>query len=153
MFAERLKELRKKTDMTQIEFAKKFNIANGTVGNWESGKRQPDYATISKIADFFHVSTDYLLGRTDNPSSPAPVPEKELSNVDIMISTEAKDLSDKDKQEILTFIQYKKFQKETGSSSTSPGARTFTTADFEDHTERIAAFGGMEDTDEEPLTT
>lgn len=69
MFAERLKELRKKSKMTQIEFAKKFNIANGTVGNWESGNRQPDYDTINKIADYFNVTVDYLLGR-ESSSTP-----------------------------------------------------------------------------------
>lgn len=61
-FARRLKALRKESNMTQIEFAKKFNIANGTVGNWESGNRQPDYATLQKIADYFNVSVGYLLG-------------------------------------------------------------------------------------------
>lgn len=60
-FARRLKELRKETGITQIEFARKFNIANGTVGNWESGNRQPDYVTLQKIADFFKVSVDYLV--------------------------------------------------------------------------------------------
>ena len=60
-FAKRLKELRKEAGMTQIEFARKFNIANGTVGNWESGNRQPDYVTLQKIADFFKVSVDYLV--------------------------------------------------------------------------------------------
>ena len=60
-FARRLKDLRKEANITQIEFARKFNIANGTVGNWESGNRQPDYATLQKIADFFNVSVDYLL--------------------------------------------------------------------------------------------
>ena len=61
-FATRLKGLRKNANLTQIELAKKFNIANGTVGNWESGNRQPDYAMLQKIADFFNVSVDYLLG-------------------------------------------------------------------------------------------
>ncbi len=60
-FAKRLKDLRKEFGMTQIEFAQKFNIANGTVGNWESGNRQPDYETLQKISDFFNVSIDYLL--------------------------------------------------------------------------------------------
>ena len=60
-FARRLRDLRKESNITQIEFARKFNIANGTVGNWESGNRQPDYETLQKIADFFNVSVDYLL--------------------------------------------------------------------------------------------
>ena len=148
-----IKQLRNKKNLNQQKLADLLNVSRSTVAMWETGKSEPNKELLLRLAEIFHVSTDYLLGRTDNPSSPAPVPEKELSNVDIMISTEAKDLSDKDKQEILTFIQYKKFQKETGSSSTSPGARTFTTADFEDNTERIAAFGGMEENDDEPLTT
>ena len=61
-FATRLKGLRKNANLTQIELAKIFNIANGTVGNWESGNRQPDYAMLQKIADFFNVSIDYLIG-------------------------------------------------------------------------------------------
>ena len=60
-FAKRLKALRKAAGITPLEFARKFNIANGTVGNWESGNRQPDYATVQKIADFFKVSVDYLV--------------------------------------------------------------------------------------------
>lgn len=61
MFSERLKELRKSKGLTQIQFANEFNIANGTIGMWESGKREPDFATIQKIADFFGVTVDYLL--------------------------------------------------------------------------------------------
>ena len=61
IFAKKLKDLRKEFGITQIELAQKFNIANGTVGNWESGNRQPDYETLQKIAAFFNVSIDYLL--------------------------------------------------------------------------------------------
>ena len=109
-------------------------------------------AFTKKIASYFNISVDTLLGRTDT-SSPAPAEDKELSKVDIMISSEVKGLSDKDKKEILTFIQYKKFQKETEASSAPSKVRTFTTADLEDVTERIAAFGGIEENDEDPLTT
>ena len=63
MFSDSLKKLRKAKNLTQIELAKKLNVANGTVGNWESGNRQPDYETLKKIAEFFNVTTDYLLGR------------------------------------------------------------------------------------------
>ena len=66
IFGQRLKQLRKSHNLTQLEFAKIFNIANGTIGNWESGNREPDFNTLNRIADFFNVSTDYLLGKTDN---------------------------------------------------------------------------------------
>lgn len=62
MFAERLKELRKSKNLTQLEFAKTFHIASGTVAMWETNKRQPDADTIKKVANFFNVSVDYLLG-------------------------------------------------------------------------------------------
>ncbi len=72
MFAQRIKQLRKQKNLTQAEFATIFNIATGTIGMWESGKREPNHDTIRKIADYFDVSADYLLGRTDNP---APISE------------------------------------------------------------------------------
>lgn len=88
-FAKRLKELRKEAGITQIEFARKFNIANGTVGNWESGNRQPDYATVQKIADFFKVSVDYLVreeteGNAEIKKSPSEISEGEEKLLDLL---------------------------------------------------------------------
>ena len=65
MFAEILKGLRKSNGLTQTEFAKKFHIATGTIAMWETGKRQPDTETVKRIADFFGVSVDFLLGRSN----------------------------------------------------------------------------------------
>lgn len=58
-----LKEERKKKGLNQVELAKIFNVSKQTVSNWESGKRTPDAQTIEKLADFYNVTTDYLLGR------------------------------------------------------------------------------------------
>lgn len=71
MFSERLKTLRKNAQLTQIKFAQQFNVANGTVGMWETGKREPDFETVQRIADFFNVSIDYLMGRDDPEISPS----------------------------------------------------------------------------------
>lgn len=62
--------MRKAKGITQIEFAKVFNIAKGTVGNWETGKREPDNETLLRIAEYFNVSVDYLLGREDKQKEP-----------------------------------------------------------------------------------
>lgn len=70
MFAERLKALRKERKLTQIQLAQTFNVANGTIAMWETGKREPDFDTTSRIADFFQVSVDYLLGRDDEKPAP-----------------------------------------------------------------------------------
>ncbi|MEZ2657238.1 helix-turn-helix domain-containing protein [Aneurinibacillus aneurinilyticus] len=65
---ERIKYLREKNGYAQKFIAEKIGVKNNTLSSYESDKRQPDYDTLQKIADFFEVSTDYLLGRTDEPS-------------------------------------------------------------------------------------
>ena len=56
---------------TQAEFADALNISRSRIGMYETGAREPDFETLEMIADFFHVDTDYLLGRADRtgPSS------------------------------------------------------------------------------------
>lgn len=65
MLCDRFKKERMKTGLNQVEFAKIFNVTKQTVSNWESGKRKPDIEMLSKIAQYFDVTTDYLLGNTD----------------------------------------------------------------------------------------
>lgn len=81
MFSQRLKELRKANGLTQIQFAEQFNIAKGTVGMWETGKREPDFDTISRIADYFQTTVDYLLGRTDDPYDYENDPDNLLDDI------------------------------------------------------------------------
>ena len=69
MFAQRLKAIRNKKGLTQIQFAEKFNISSGTIAMWETGKRAPEKDTIIKLAQFFDVSTDYLLGNDNRKIS------------------------------------------------------------------------------------
>ena len=70
-FGTRLTALRKKKKLLQADLAKKIGIARATYGAYEQGTRQPDFETLEKLADYFEVSIDYLLGRTDNPSPTA----------------------------------------------------------------------------------
>lgn len=58
-----IRELRNKRELTQREFAKLINLAPSTIAMYETGKRKPDSDTLQVIADFFGVTTDYLLGR------------------------------------------------------------------------------------------
>ena len=64
MLPERLKSLRKEANLTQKEVAEKLGFDQKSYSFWENGKRNPK--NIQQIADFFNVSTDYLLGNTDN---------------------------------------------------------------------------------------
>jgi len=65
-FAVRLRTIRKQRKLTQRELASKLNMSQSTIALYETGDRKPDPDTINKIADFFDVSTDYLLGRSDD---------------------------------------------------------------------------------------
>lgn len=61
----RIKELRVKNALTQVELAKKLNIAQNTLSYWESGKTEPNGEALAKLSAIFDVSIDYLLGQTD----------------------------------------------------------------------------------------
>ena len=71
-----LSKLRKTKNCTQLQLAEYLGISRQAYANYESGKREPDYATLSKLADYFNVSTDYLLGRTTK-GSPIPIITKQ----------------------------------------------------------------------------
>lgn len=58
----RLKELRKQANKTQAEIAQMLEVSFQAYSNWENGNRQADYDTLIKLADYFNVSVDYLLG-------------------------------------------------------------------------------------------
>ena len=63
----RPKELREKRGMSQVRLAIELDLNQNTISRYESGAREADYRTLIAIADYFEVSLDYLLGRTDNP--------------------------------------------------------------------------------------
>lgn len=63
----RLKELRTAKGISQLKLAIDLNMNQNSISRYENGIRQADYATLIKFADYFNVSIDYLLERTDNP--------------------------------------------------------------------------------------
>jgi transcriptional regulator with XRE-family HTH domain len=65
-YGDRISLLREKQGLTQEDLAHKLGISRASLSHYENSRREPHYDTINKIASFFKVSTDYLLGRTDN---------------------------------------------------------------------------------------
>lgn len=63
----RLRALRRQRKLSQIRLAMELNVSQNTICRYETGEREADYTTLVRIADYFGVSLDYLLGRTDNP--------------------------------------------------------------------------------------
>ena len=66
MFAEILKQLRKENKITQVDLARDLGFFHTAVVKWERGEREPNIDTLTKIADYFGVSVDYLLGHEVN---------------------------------------------------------------------------------------
>lgn len=64
-FQERLKELRIEKNLSQAQLAKELQVSQRSISSWETGFREPDYSTLCKIAKYFSVTADYLLGMTD----------------------------------------------------------------------------------------
>ena len=63
----RLKELRKRKKLSQVRVAMDLNMNQNSISRYENGEREADYNTLIAFADYYDVSVDYLLGRTDNP--------------------------------------------------------------------------------------
>lgn len=98
-FGKALKHLRNCKGLSQRELSKALNIAPSTLAMYELNKREPDYKTLNKIADYFQVSTDYLLGRSNDPNPLDKITE-ESSNYNF------EDLPDEAKKTLEDFINY-----------------------------------------------
>lgn len=64
----RLKELRKKKNLSQLQLAMALNLNQNSISRYETGEHEADYKTLILFADFFGVSIDYLLERTNDPT-------------------------------------------------------------------------------------
>lgn len=64
----RIKELRKTKNISQLKIALDLNMSQNTISRYETGEREPSIADLIKLADYFKVSIDYLVGRTDDPN-------------------------------------------------------------------------------------
>lgn len=67
LMGERIKMLRKQKKMTQTELGSKLNLTHVSISGYERGTRLPDTDILSRMADILDTSTDYLLGKTNNP--------------------------------------------------------------------------------------
>lgn len=107
-------------DMTQQDFAEQFNLNKSSISKYEKDKNLPENQLLVEIADYFNVSVDYLLCRTNNPTSLSDARLKEEGSVEsheqLKQKLEMNDLlglfgyaiiSDESKKEVLDFINFK----------------------------------------------
>lgn len=100
MLGEKLKELRGKHGLTQATFAEIFNISSGTIAMWETGKRTPDIEMLNRIAEYFGVTLDYLVGneiKQNNLESENYIEQDEL----VILNRNAKKLSPEKRKQLL----------------------------------------------------
>jgi transcriptional regulator with XRE-family HTH domain len=91
-FSETLKQLRTNKGLTQRDLASLLSLSHGSIAMYETGKREPDISTIKKIATFFDVSIDFLLG-SKTPDKPvdtlseriAELPEDKRKTIETLL--------------------------------------------------------------------
>lgn len=78
-FKERLQQLRKRADLQQRDLAAELGVTANAISMMEQGRRGISVEKLVLLADYFHVSTDYLLGLTDDPDRREAPPEEILT--------------------------------------------------------------------------
>lgn len=101
---DKLKELREEKELTTREMSKILNIGKSTFSNYENDVRRPDYDTLSKIADYFDVSIDYLLGRTTIKNLPKE--DKRDHTIPIAAHFKGKEMTEEQRKRIEKFIEF-----------------------------------------------
>lgn len=106
MLKKRLKQCREEKGVSQTNLAEYLMITRQAYNHYETGNRLPTQETLIKIAEYFNVSTDYLLGRTDEPRTKTPDEE-----IRIAAFGEARDFTDEETEEIKRFIDFVKSKR------------------------------------------
>ena len=97
---ERLRELRIAKDLTQAQVADGINCTPAAYNRYETGERQPPIDALTKLADFFGVSLDYLVGR-------APIRDSALSNYEIEFIKKLRSVPDTVQEDAMDFLDIK----------------------------------------------
>ena len=110
---EKISRERRLNGLTQEGLAKKVGISRSALSHYEKDRREPDYETLDELADFFEVSTDFLLGRTDK--------QKETTNDELekllkdpqtnLMFNGWKEMSEEERKEAIRMINYIQFKK------------------------------------------
>lgn len=112
-FKDRLIKLRKELNLTQEELAQKIGYTRTAISAWEIGRNEPSNADTIKLAEYFSVSTDYLLGKSDirNPEKLKNIPHANSGGVDTT------GLDEEDLKELQAQADYMKWKKQNKSEN------------------------------------
>lgn len=106
-FSERLKNLRKQANLTQVDVAEKLGISQQAYASWERGVKKPTQENLVKISQILKVSIDYLVGNSNEY-----LKEDELDNVEILFRMNSNGLTEEEKlifkKELIEFMKERK---------------------------------------------
>lgn len=88
----RIRDLREDRDLRQVDVSEAIGIDQRTLSNYETGKTNPDSFAIIKLADFFGVSADYLIGRTNENKISADDIIKKIDRIRLVLDDIEKDI-------------------------------------------------------------
>lgn len=104
MLSERLRYLRREKKMSQAALAEAIGVAQSSITSYERDERKPSYEVLCLLADYFNVSTDYLLGRTDIPNMYSHG-TADVKGTSWQIFSNTKDLSPENREQVERQIQ------------------------------------------------
>lgn len=110
----KLRELRKNCGLTMKELGAEIGVAESTISQYETGKRQPDYETLLKLGEFFGVSVDFLLTGDESKKALTQESERQVSDDDIKFALFGGDgeITDAMYEEVKRFAQMVKLREE-----------------------------------------
>lgn len=103
VFKERLAKLMNEFNINQLGLAKELGVTQSTLSRNINGIHRPKAEIIEKIANFFNVSTDYLLGKSDERTPSTP--KQELAGVKLALYDQVEDLTDDEARQVLDIIK------------------------------------------------
>jgi len=121
-FAERLRELRERVGLTQEELGEKIGAKRTTVSSWELAYRIPELVAVYRLAEFFGVSIDYLLGRTDDSRPVGGADLEDKIHEGLVFFNRLSSLSPKRRDKVLQELEWQESEEEEERRRRSRGA-------------------------------
>lgn len=103
MIGQIVRNLRKQKRISQTELAKILHVSQQTITAWETGKAEPSSSAVSNLADYFNVTTDYLLGRPEKQTESRQQTISEA--IETAMANDGKELDQHDKDVIKSLIE------------------------------------------------
>lgn len=105
MIGQRIRDLRKQKKMSQSELAKIIGVTQTTITAWETGKAEPSSSAVANLADYFNVTTDYLLGRPEEKKDDSIDHTALEKAIDEARSFDGKPMSDHDREIVRNILK------------------------------------------------